>query len=166
MFYSSSSFALFLLFILPFWLVCWFTSHSIHSPSPPPLSLILHSCSCFLILRVEGCAVNLQLSRTPWSDRWPLTRSNTIQHMLQMKKKGTELNRVHKWPKKNMPNMYESNVFWGGWGLVHDDTISWISPVLKYEHKVWTKERKETIYPTGIMGMIMVKKHWVQITLN
>lgn len=54
--------------------------------------------------------------------------SDKVQHnptYAPNEKKGTELNRVHKWPKKNMPNMYERNVFLrGGWGLVHDDTIS------------------------------------------
>lgn len=33
--------------------------------------------------------------------------------------------------------------FLGGWGLVHDDTISWISPVLKYEHKYEPKRGKK-----------------------
>lgn len=91
----------------------------------------------------------------------------------------TQSNICSKWKKRNRikqgsqvakekhaKHVWKQRFFEGGWGLVHDDTISWISPVLKYEHKVWTKERKETIYPTGIMWMIMVRKYWVQITLN
>lgn len=75
---------------------------------PPPFpSLSLHQTLfplglvfSFWGVRVESCTVNLQLSRTPWSDRWLLTRSYTTPPATCSKWKKEELNKIQKWPEE------------------------------------------------------------------
>lgn len=125
MFYSSSSFALVLLFILLFWSVCWFTSHSIHSPFSPLLSALLFFTHALVFSFWELRAV-LWISNSAGHHGVidGLWQGPTQSNICSKWKKGNRIKQDSQVAKEKHAKHVFKQSFLGGWGLVHDDTIS------------------------------------------